>query len=188
MFPCLCAPMEPCFRDVVPVPVKGNSGRFCCVILHGIAHWRHRVRRRTRLAKCDARLVRSYSRTNPHDTSTMKSPMNTLSLFASVALLTLEFCTAQAQNAPESMRFFVTSTGLGKGGDLGGLAGADAHCQSLAHAHVARLSKHPGYRRGRQCSRPHRPWALVQCQGDADRARPRRTARHEHAYKANRSD
>src|SRR6516165_5107795 len=63
---------------------------------------------------------------------TMKSPMNTRSLFASVALLTLEFCTAQAQNAPESMRFFVTSMGLGKGGDLGGLAGADAHCQSLA--------------------------------------------------------
>src|SRR5262249_33176749 len=58
--------------------------------------------------------------------------MNTRSLFASVALLTLEFCTAQAQNAPESMRFFVTSAGSGKGGDLSGLAGADAHCQSLA--------------------------------------------------------
>lgn len=29
-------------------------------------------------------------------------------------------------------RFFVTSKGLGKGGDLGGLAGADAHCQALA--------------------------------------------------------
>jgi hypothetical protein len=29
-------------------------------------------------------------------------------------------------------RFFVTSKGLGKGGDLGGLAGADAHCQVLA--------------------------------------------------------
>ena len=65
----------------------------------------------------------------------MKSPMNTRSLFASVALLMLGLCTAQAQNAqnvPQSMRFFVTSTGLGKGGDLGGLAGADAHCQSLA--------------------------------------------------------
>ncbi len=35
--------------------------------------------------------------------------------------------------APASaMTFFVTSTGLGKGGDLGGLAGADAHCQQLA--------------------------------------------------------
>ena len=30
--------------------------------------------------------------------------------------------------------FFVTSRGLGKGGDLGGLAGADAHCQALADA------------------------------------------------------
>lgn len=34
-------------------------------------------------------------------------------------------------------RFFVTSKGLGKGGDLGGLAGADAHCQMLAQAQGA---------------------------------------------------
>jgi hypothetical protein len=32
------------------------------------------------------------------------------------------------------MTFFVTSAGLGKGGDLGGLAGADAQCQQLASA------------------------------------------------------
>jgi hypothetical protein len=32
------------------------------------------------------------------------------------------------------MSFFVTSVGIGKGGDLGGLAGADAHCQRLAAA------------------------------------------------------
>ena len=32
------------------------------------------------------------------------------------------------------MSFFVTSTGSGKGADLGGLAGADRHCQSLAAA------------------------------------------------------
>jgi hypothetical protein len=31
-------------------------------------------------------------------------------------------------------RFFVTSKGIGRGGDLGGLAGADAHCQMLAAA------------------------------------------------------
>jgi hypothetical protein len=31
-------------------------------------------------------------------------------------------------------RFFVTSVGSGKGADLGGLAGADAHCQALANA------------------------------------------------------
>jgi hypothetical protein len=34
-------------------------------------------------------------------------------------------------------RFFVTSKGPGKGGDLGGLAGADAHCQALAQAQGA---------------------------------------------------
>jgi TPR repeat protein/dienelactone hydrolase len=39
---------------------------------------------------------------------------------------------AQAAIAPNNLTFFVTSIGLGKGGDLGGLAGADAHCQSLA--------------------------------------------------------
>jgi len=34
----------------------------------------------------------------------------------------------------KQMSFFVTSVGLGKGGDLGGIAGADKHCQSLAKA------------------------------------------------------
>ena len=34
----------------------------------------------------------------------------------------------------KKMGFFVTSTGLGKGADLGGLAGADKHCQTLASA------------------------------------------------------
>ena len=32
------------------------------------------------------------------------------------------------------MTFFITSVGLGKGANLGGLAGADAHCQALATA------------------------------------------------------
>src|SRR3984885_10956355 len=35
---------------------------------------------------------------------------------------------------PARMTFFVTSVGVGKGGDLGGLAGADAHCQALAQS------------------------------------------------------
>jgi hypothetical protein len=39
---------------------------------------------------------------------------------------------AHAQQA--TMSFFVTSVGKGKGADLGGLAGADAHCQALAKA------------------------------------------------------
>jgi hypothetical protein len=37
--------------------------------------------------------------------------------------------------APQQpMSFFITSVGIGRGGDLGGLAGADAHCQALATA------------------------------------------------------
>ena len=36
--------------------------------------------------------------------------------------------------SPAKMTFFVTSVGIGKGGNLGGLAGADAHCQALATA------------------------------------------------------
>lgn len=40
---------------------------------------------------------------------------------------------AQEEEQPP-MGFFVTSVGVGSGGNLGGLAGADAHCQSLAEA------------------------------------------------------
>lgn len=36
--------------------------------------------------------------------------------------------------AAEDMSFFITSNGPGDGANLGGLAGADAHCQSLAQA------------------------------------------------------
>jgi hypothetical protein len=56
-----------------------------------------------------------------------------LSILASAALVSLAwFAGAQAQQA--GMSFFVTSTGSGKGADLGGLAGADARCQQLAGA------------------------------------------------------
>lgn len=40
----------------------------------------------------------------------------------------------ERDGGPEQMSFFLTSVNPGKGGDLGGLAGADAHCQSLAAA------------------------------------------------------
>jgi hypothetical protein len=62
--------------------------------------------------------------------------MNTtmkLSILASAALISFGWCgIAQAQQS--NMTFFITSEGSGKGGDLGGLAGADAHCQKLATA------------------------------------------------------
>jgi len=41
---------------------------------------------------------------------------------------------ASMQPGPKDMTFFVTSKGTGKGADLGGLDGADAHCQALARA------------------------------------------------------
>lgn len=54
-------------------------------------------------------------------------------LMASALLLSLCFAAgAPAQQAP--MTFFITSAGSGNGADLGGLAGADKHCQSLAAA------------------------------------------------------
>jgi hypothetical protein len=41
---------------------------------------------------------------------------------------------APVQAQPSDISFFVTSVGPGKGADLGGLEGADRHCQSLAKA------------------------------------------------------
>jgi len=53
---------------------------------------------------------------------------------AALAAAGLGAC-VEAQQGPQSqMTFFVTSVGMGKGADLGGLAGADQHCQKLAAA------------------------------------------------------
>src|SRR5215510_12929349 len=49
-----------------------------------------------------------------------------------VSLLSGVYVAYAGQQMP--MSFFVTSVGSGKGGDLGGLAGADAHCAMLAQA------------------------------------------------------
>ena len=54
-----------------------------------------------------------------------------------VAALVLSLVAASpalAQQASPMMSFFVTSAGSGKGANLGGLLGADAHCQQLAMA------------------------------------------------------
>ena len=76
--------------------------------------------------------------------------MKTLHVIAVAATLPLFCASAMAQNvnvpvpgaapAPagpqekKEMTFFVTSVNPGKGGDLGGLAGADAYCKKLATA------------------------------------------------------
>lgn len=53
-------------------------------------------------------------------------------LLVTAATLLAAAGVASAQDA--TMSFFVTSVGSGKGADLGGLKGADAHCASLAEA------------------------------------------------------
>src|SRR5438067_8639715 len=55
------------------------------------------------------------------------------SILGSLMLLGLAGATITYAQQSE-MTFFITSAGSGKGGDLGGLAGADKHCQMLAQA------------------------------------------------------
>jgi hypothetical protein len=59
----------------------------------------------------------------------MKNPLRPLFLASAVLAASLAGGVHAQQNA---MTFFVTSVGMGKGGDLGGLEGADRYCQSLA--------------------------------------------------------
>lgn len=54
-------------------------------------------------------------------------------LMAAIGAIGAAGC-ATMQSGPKEMTFFVTSVNPGKGGDLGGLEGADRHCQSLAQA------------------------------------------------------
>jgi hypothetical protein len=65
-------------------------------------------------------------------------------IIAAITLTSVSFAAdAQQQPAPPqlpqapNMTFFVTGAGPGKGADLGGIEGADAHCQMLAARHGA---------------------------------------------------
>ena len=63
--------------------------------------------------------------------------MNTkrlLTCAAVIAASTFGATNAQDSEADNAMSFFITSVGSGDGANLGGLAGADAHCQNLAQA------------------------------------------------------
>ena len=58
-------------------------------------------------------------------------------VIASAAVVSLGSSASHAQQPPPqspNMTFFVASNGPGKGADLGGLEGADRHCQTLAQA------------------------------------------------------
>jgi hypothetical protein len=58
--------------------------------------------------------------------------MKVVAVVLASAVLGLSAFTAPA--SAQDMGFFVTSVGVGDGGNLGGLEGADAHCQTLAEA------------------------------------------------------
>src|SRR5262245_15719628 len=88
-----------------------------------------------RLAVCNREPhYRLQGEPNPNGRTTMKHALH-LSVLASAALMSLGMVgTAHAQGGAANMTFFITSAGPGKGGDLGGLEGADRHCQQLAQA------------------------------------------------------
>ena len=60
----------------------------------------------------------------------MSKNLTFVTVALSLALATPASAPVTAQGQP--MSFFVSSTGSGMGGNLGGLAGADKHCQALA--------------------------------------------------------
>ncbi|MGI9250318.1 MAG: hypothetical protein ACR2PR_03865 [Pseudohongiellaceae bacterium] len=55
-------------------------------------------------------------------------------LFTSIALAAVLAMFTTLHSQEDAMSFFITSEGSGDGANLGGLAGADAHCQALAEA------------------------------------------------------
>ena len=71
--------------------------------------------------------------------NTMRLRLLTAAVVAGAALVT------PAQGDPASMSFFVTSAGKGDGANLGGLDGADAHCQALAKAAGSTKAKWRAY-------------------------------------------
>jgi len=60
--------------------------------------------------------------------------MTVVRIGAPLAACVMLFCAVPAHAQQAGMSFFVTSAGPGKGADLGGLDGADRHCQQLAAA------------------------------------------------------
>jgi len=68
-----------------------------------------------------------------------------LALAATAAVAALGSCAQMAAPQSGPMSFFITSAGKGNGADLGGLAGADAHCAALAKAAGSALTNWRAY-------------------------------------------
>jgi hypothetical protein len=63
--------------------------------------------------------------------------VSAFALFAASAALAQQPAAPPALPQAPNMSFFVTGAGSGKGADLGGIEGADRHCQMLAERHGA---------------------------------------------------
>jgi len=68
-----------------------------------------------------------------------------LSLAVSTVLVAAGIVTGASAQQQTPMTFFVTSVGKGSGADLGGLDGADAHCNALAKAAGSTLTNWRAY-------------------------------------------
>jgi len=68
-----------------------------------------------------------------------------LAVVASAALLAAGVTVGVVSAQQNAMTFFITSVGKGNGADLGGLEGADAHCQALAKAAGSKLTNWRAY-------------------------------------------
>ena len=66
--------------------------------------------------------------------TTKRATMTVTVAVSALVFMGLSTGAQQQSDEPPEMGFFLTSVGIGDGGNLGGLAGADAHCQALADA------------------------------------------------------
>ena len=79
--------------------------------------------------------------------------MRMVCLGGMVMALALQGVALEAQQNPP-LGFFITSVGSGDGANLGGLAGADAHCQKLAAAAGAGSRTWRAYLSGTEKGKP----------------------------------
>jgi hypothetical protein len=105
-----------------------------------------RVARQFDSCACSRDVAATSAPRNSHRPTVLSSPdgtapgrvanredfMSSIKFGVPLAACLAALCVVPAQAQQANMSFFVTSVGLGKGADLGGLAGADAHCQTLA--------------------------------------------------------
>ena len=95
-----------------------------------------------------------------------------------IPMVMVGVCVVGAQGP--GLGFFITSVGSGKGADLGGLEGADKHCQQLAQAAGAgnrtwRAYLSAGWSQAGPCQGPRRRRPLAERQGRGrshERGRP----------------